>query len=81
MQELGLPVAAPPVLLEEAATKDPEAAALEDVNVDAPHAPGAQPGVLSSSDAEVWCADPSKGIRAFRYGNGNAIRPHPEQSA
>ena len=29
--------------------------------------PGAQPGVLSSSSNEVWCADPSKGIRAFQF--------------
>ena len=28
---------------------------------------GAQPGVLSSSVSEVWCADPSKGIRAFTF--------------
>ena len=30
-------------------------------------APGAQPGVLSSSSNDVWCADPSKGIRAFQF--------------
>lgn len=29
---------------------------------DPPPAPGAQPGVLSSSSNEVWCADPSKGM-------------------
>ena len=28
---------------------------------------GAQPGVLSTSATEVWCADPSKGIRAFEF--------------
>lgn len=33
--------------------------------VDPPPAPGAQPGVLSSSSSEVWCADPSKGMSSL----------------
>ena len=33
--------------------------------VDPPSTPGAQPGVLSSSSSEVWCADPSKGTSSL----------------